>query len=84
MRLPKAVASWPFIPRGLAVFRSPSYAPLRKTDIMGTVCIKHCRLLFMKQVLPRFCRPTKPGRPSERCGNNDATMVRAVRSEDEE
>jgi hypothetical protein len=64
------------MPRGLAVLRSPSYAPLRKTDMMGTVCMRHCRLLFMKQVLPRFCRPTRPGRPSERCArssNNGAS-----------
>lgn len=67
MRLPNAIASCPFSPRGLTVLISPSYSPVRNTRMMGTLCMRHCRLLFIKHVLPRFTRPTRPGRPPSRC-----------------
>jgi hypothetical protein len=28
----------------------------------GAACMRHCRLEFMKHVLPRFCSPARPGR----------------------
>jgi hypothetical protein len=39
--------------------------PLSTASASGGVCVRHCSTLFMKQVLPRFCRPAPCVR---RCG----------------
>ena len=40
---------------------------VRKQCMSGTVCARHCRLLFMKHVLPRLERPARPGSLCSAC-----------------
>ena len=57
MSEPNASASSPLRPSGLARLMSPMNAPLRKNFMMGSVCVRHWRLEFIKHVLPRLDNP---------------------------
>lgn len=41
--------------------RCVTYHVFRKYCVRGAVLLRHCSALFMKHVLPRFCRPVTPG-----------------------
>jgi hypothetical protein len=56
----KAAASLPSRPRGLSVLTSFLYKSNKKYFVSSIVFDKHCRPEFIKQVLPRFCRPHSP------------------------
>ena len=58
--MPKASASSPRLPRGLSLLMSWRYAPDRNMRARGAAWLRHCRLLFMKQVLPRLPSPASP------------------------
>ena len=49
------------MPSGFVWLMSFVYSPLMKNLVSGSVLLRHCSIEFMKQVLPRFCRPTAPG-----------------------
>lgn len=56
---------------GLSLFRSRRYASDRNVCMSGGVCARHCRLLFMKHVLPRLPRPARPWERPADCAGQD-------------
>lgn len=58
---PNASANFPCNPKGLSLLMSLRYSPLKNTRSRGTVWLKHCRLLFIKHVLPKLPNPASPG-----------------------
>merc|ERR1719285_836945 len=57
---PYCSAVLPFFPRALSWLISSFHGPLIKNSESHGLCIKHCNVLFMKQVFPRFRNPTIP------------------------
>ena len=60
MSSPNEQAIFPPNPIGFVGFSSSLHREERKYIIRGGVLDKHCKALFIKQVLPRLVRPTNP------------------------
>jgi len=47
-------------PNGLLLFISLTKCPSKKYLVRGIVLLRHYKALFIKQVFPKFERPTRP------------------------
>ena len=77
----KAAATSPLLGlRGLRVLRALCD---EKYSASGGVLLKHCNAEFIKHVLPRFCKPTRP-RGDETIGVDTANDDEEEKDEEEE